>query len=295
MIANIDKTELSVEQRGYPYRQKLEELVEAVATVNPLLTFKCDANCVTRDWERDVPNPNNGALGSYVHYIYKVKVFQDGEELGALLVNSRYRRNVGCEMVYGIESFRIHKERGRDDTTFTKDLKVALRTAKKALVGRETQEIFTHIYNQLSTELQQMAARDNSAVRYSIDISEEVMVYARAAYQACLEGKDTVEMPVKLSTVKNHEEYLNKCEMASVSNQLASAFKRSEGYPAKVLEDGQIITLDLEHNKVVKYKSIEEMPTAMANKFAMFKVLGNDEAHLNIGVKFHNGFFYIAK
>jgi hypothetical protein len=74
--------------------------------------------------------------------MYRVKVYQDGEHLGALHSTTRYSRDVGNEKVYGIESFRIRKERGNsDDTAYSKDMKVALRTVKKEHGGSCQQRI----------------------------------------------------------------------------------------------------------------------------------------------------------
>ena len=71
MLVNIDKSELSVQHRELPHRKLLDELVEAVGNANPLLTFKCDAQCVVRQWNRELPNGNGGS-GAYEELIYKI-------------------------------------------------------------------------------------------------------------------------------------------------------------------------------------------------------------------------------
>jgi hypothetical protein len=287
MLVTINKESMTAEQRTYPMRENLAELVAEVARTNPLLEFMCDAHCTTKDWI--------SAKGGYDHFTYKVKVLQDGEELGALTISTRYRRAVGSENVYGIESFRISKERGRGDTTYSKDLKVALRTAKKTLVARATEEMFNHVYAQVKHNLDNLLATMRNGVRYSVDLNDEAMAYAQAAYSAYKQGKTTVEMPVKLKSVRDYDEYLRRCEHMDCVNKLVDNFKARNGYAIKVLEDGKIVCVHLDSNTVVKYQDIDNMPSDIANKFVMFKVINAQEPYDHIGVKFDGGFFFITK
>jgi hypothetical protein len=294
MLVTVDKSALNAEQRGYPYRPTLAELIEAVGSANPLLSFVCDAHCLTRDWDRDKPD-GKGGTGGYEHYIYRVKVYQDGEELGALRTDTRYRRSIGSELVYGVESFRINKERGNSNLTQSKDLKVALRTAKKSFVARANEELRSHIYNQVRNALESFTSSLRNAVRYSIDPSQEAMSYAEAAYKAHLEGKTTVELPVKLTSVSNYEEYLRRCSEYQCASYLMKSFTDKSGYAVKVLDDAQINVINLESDAVMKYKSFDELPAEFANKFAMFKVLKEQEAYEHIGVNLGEKFYYVVK
>lgn len=294
MLVTIDKSELTALQRELPHRDSLDELVEAVGKVNPLLTFKCDAQCISKDWNRDKPT-GNGGTGAYEEKIYRVKVYQDGEAVGSLKVDTRYRRSIGMENVYGVESFRIHKERGAESTTFTKDLKVALRTAKKVLVGRADEELFNHIYGSVRNMLRSFSNDLRNGVRYSVDVTTEAMAYAEAAYKAHLEGKTTVELPVKLKSVTNYEEYLNRQSDYTCVDNMDKAFTGKEGYAVKVFDDGKIIALNLETDTVAKYTDFSELPTEFANKFAMFKVIKEREPYTHIGVALGDKFYYVVK
>ena len=294
MLVTVDKSALNAEQRGYPYRPTLAELIEAVGSANPLLSFVCDAHCLTRDWNRD-KKLDDGNTGGYEHYIYRVKVYQDGEELGALRTDTRYRRSIGSELVYGVESFRINKERGNSNLTQSKDLKVALRTAKKSFVARANEELHKHIYHQVKNGLESFTSSLRNAVRYSIDPSQEAMSYAEAAYKAHLEGKTTVELPVKLTSVSNYEEYLRRCSEYQCASYLMKSFTDKSGYAVKVLDDAQINVINLESDAVMKYKSFDELPAEFANKFAMFKVLKEQEAYEHIGVNLGEKFYYVVK
>ena len=294
MLVTIDKSELSSAQKELPIRALLAELVEAVGKANPLLNFACDKHCVTKEWNRELPNANGGS-GAYEERVYKIKVYQDGELIGALHSTTRYRSSVGAEEVYGIESFRIRKERGRNDTTYTKDLKVALRTAKKMLVGRANEELQAHIYNVVKQQLQNFENDMRNGVRYSIDLHSEAMVYAESAYQAYLDGKTTVELPVKLKSVSNYEEYLKRCAQHKVASFMNESFTNKTGYAVQVLDDHQIVVVNLAENKTTKYRDFESLPAEVSSKLAMFKVLDDRDPYEHIGVGLGDKFYYIVK
>jgi hypothetical protein len=294
MHVTVDKSALNHEQRGYAYREKLEELLEAVANSNPLLSFVCDDKCLSKDWDRELVK-ENGEKGGYRNYVYRIKVLQDGEELGSVRSDTRYRRSIGSEVVYGIESFRINKERGSQNTTYTKDLKVALRTAKKAFVARASGELYNHVFNNVKHNITNMFSNASNNVRWVIDTNDEAMTYAKAAYQAHKQGKTTVELPVKLKSVKDYESYIEKCDKLEQANILFNAFHSKHGYAIKVMEDGKLVCINLEADTVTKYESVEAMPTDIVNKFVMFKVLAEHEAYAHLGVKLGENFFYVAQ
>jgi len=294
MLVTINKEALTAEQKTYPYRENLAQLIVEVSNAKPLLEFVCDKDCTIKDWNKDKVVENNGQ-GGYDHYIYKVKVLQDGEELGALTTTTRYRRSVGSELVYGVESFRISKGRGRGDTTYTKDLKIAIRTAKKVFVARANDELYNHIFNNIRDKLNSLLSSARNTVRYSLDTSDEAMAYAKAAYHAHKQGKTTVELPVKLASVRDYDAYINKCAELDCITNIWDAFQAKEGYTVKVLEDGKLISVNLADGVITKYDNIDAMPTEIANKFVMFKVLKVEEPFEHLGVMFENNFFFIVK
>jgi hypothetical protein len=294
MLVTINKEALTAEQKTYPYSGNLTQLLVEVSNARPLFEFMCDKDCTTREWNKNKPD-GKGGTGGYDHYIYKVKVFQDGEELGALVSTTRYRRAVGSELVYGIESFRISKERGRGDTTHTKDLKVALRTAKKVFVARANEEMYNHIFNNVRDKLNNLLSSTRNTVRYALDTSDEAMAYAKAAYNAHKQGKTTVEMPVKLASVRDYDVYITRCAELDCVTNIWDAFQAKEGYTVKVLEDGKLISVNLSDSTITKYDNIDAMPTEIANKLVMFKVLKADEPFEHLGVMFENNFFFIVK
>lgn len=293
MLVTIDKSALSVEQKGYPLIDNLGGFVEEVAKANPLFSYACDPTCVYKIWDRELDN-GSGGKGMYRHIINRVKVYQDGEHLGGLMVTERYRRSVGMELVYGVESFRISKERGRHDATFTKDIKIALRTVKKMMVVRGSQELFNHIYSSVSQKMVDHRNTMRNSVRYALDIQSEAMNYARAAYDAHKQGKATVEMPVKLASVRDYDKYLATCAELDVIANMCDKFSNKEGVPVKVLPDGKILCANLLDGSVMRYASFDELPENMKNAMAMFKVINELEPYDHLGIKLSDGFFFLV-
>jgi hypothetical protein len=121
------------------------------------------------------------------------------------------------------------------------------------------------------------------------------MTYAKAAYQAHKEGKTTVELPVKLKSVRDYDDYVQRCDKLEHANILFCGFHDKHGYAIKVMEDGKLVCINLESDTVNKYESVEAMPTDITNKFVIFKVLAEHEAYAHLGVKLENNFFYIVQ
>lgn len=294
MITTVDNSELTAEQRTYEYREGLENLVDKVANALPLLDFKLDKDCIAKDWNRNKPD-GSGGTGAYDHHIYRVKVFQDGELLGALESSTRYNREVGRELVYGIESFRISKERGKANVTYTKDMKVALRTAKKTLVARESTELKDFLVGNVGSKLRELTNSNLGMVRYGLETYAEAMNYVMKAYDAHLEGKTEVMMPVKLTTVSDMDNHYTKMERFTHTKKLLDEWEINLGYAIKVQQDGTIVMYSLAKDQVRKFQSFDDLPTDVASKLAMFKVLEQAEAYSHLGAKLSDDFFYIAE
>lgn len=293
-MVQYDNTKLTTEQRGYPWRDGLMELVTEVSKVRPLFDFMLDSECVTKDWNKNKQLPNGGT-GGYDERIYRVKVVQDGEVLGALHSTTRYARNVGSEQVYGIESFRINKERGNSNTTYTKDMKVALRAVKKCMVGRANEELIGHLKNNVINGMRDLHNTLTGSVRYGMNIHAEAMNYVLRAYEAHTQGKTEVSMPIKPMSVNDLDEHHRRMEQLMNITKLNMMYEGKEGYCIHVQPDERIVCHSLADGSVHKHASIDELPKDVAEKFAMFKIITEDEPYYHLGVKLKNNFFFIAQ
>ena len=79
------------------------------------------------------------------------------------------------------------------------------------------------------------------------------------------------------------------------AKDLFVAFADKRGYAMKVLDDGVIAVHNVAGNTVTKFKDFDSLPTEIANKFAMFKVLNVGEAYSHLGASLGENFYYIVE
>jgi hypothetical protein len=286
-MVNVNKLELSDNKRHLPYGNNLEEFLNLVALAKPLCTFAVDNECVRSEWVR---NTDNGS--EYMEVLNTIKVYEDGEAIGSISVARRYRAG-GKEDVYGVESFRIHKERGNRNTTYVKDIKVAMRNVKKFFTGRQDNEVKELITHNVKRGMEAVMHSAIQSINWSVDAREIAFDYIMRAYHERKQGNTTVAMPVKIPTVKDQETLFSKCDDVIQAKTLDDHYKGNNGYGVQMRIDNSIVTYSYASDKITKYRSFDDVPPNIQEKLAMFKVLEKDEPYADFGVKFADGFFYI--
>jgi hypothetical protein len=223
--------------------------------------------------------------------IYRIKIYENGEELGFVSTGTRYLAG-NKEEVYGVGSFRIRKERG-GSATMTKDIKVALRTVKRMLVSRVDNELVDLIKNKVESNIRQIMYHTRNNLRWDIDSEEEVIFYAMQAYHAKKRGEDRVSLPSKLVSVKDEKGHQRKCEEFEASSSLELAHHAKTGYGVMLNADGGYVVYDYALGALEKYPSFYGLPIYLQEKLGIFKLLNVDEPVMNVGCKFDEGMFYI--
>lgn len=287
MIA-VDKSVLRKDYRDAEVDPMLVNFADLVGFAKPCCNFVVDDQCVKRLWKTNEDNSHTEHL-----VITKFRVFENGEELGDICVDTRYS-NQGGESVYKVRSFRIQKERGDRNGTTAKDIKVALRHAKKALISREASELVEQVRNQVSNKLEYLHQSGKHHLQWSMDSGELVMQYALAAYEARNSGKPTVELGsnVAIPSLKNHDDC---CAKFVELNSVFRAMKDKKGYGIHERVDKSLIVYSFAADSVKRYDDFESLPIEIQNKYAMFKVLEKEEANANIGCKFDEGYSYVVE
>lgn len=286
-MVEVNKLELSDNKRHLPYGENLEEFLNLVALAKPLCTFAVDNKCINNQWIRNVDGESQ-----YSETISTINVYEDGEAIGSISVGMRYRAG-GKERVYGVESFRIHKERGSRNTTYVKDIKVAMRNVKKFFTGRQDNELKDLIAGNVTHGMNRVMSDVVNSITWSVDTREVAFNYVMKAYDAHKQGQNFVHMPVKIHKVKDQDSLFNKCEAVLQSKSLDDRFQSKQGYGVHVRQDNSIVIYSYASDKVSKYPSFDEVPTEIQTKLGMFKVLDAYEAYADFGIKFDDGFFYI--
>ena len=295
-MITIDRTAINVEKRESPLWSGLEEFAQEVSMLKPLCNFKADDDCLKTEFkyidETDEHGNTRSKQTRTVH-IYKIKVFQEGEELGAVSMAERYHQG-NKEIVYGVHSFRINKERGDREATLTKNLKVALRTIKKVLVSRADDELQRLLWDKVESHLNSLVNSSRSYVQYSTDPSNEVFNLAMLAYQARLKGEATITVPSVLKSVKDLKNHDKNCEHFTTSSFLHEQLKSNAGYAVKSYPNGGLVVLRLADRTIKKYASFDLLPDDIQNKLGMFKVISADEPYAHLGCRFDEDMYYIV-
>ena len=290
MITYDDST-WTVDQRGkLDLTPRLKDFAMQVYFAKPMINFVVTKECLTHSRKTD------NSLDTNTHVIDCLHVYEDGERLGSISTGIRYRGGDKDE-VYGVSSFRISKERGDQNLTLSKDIKVALRTAKKVLVSRANEEVSILIKKVVDSKLNSISNQCETEVRWSIDSTTEGMFYATQAYEARLRGETTLSLPVTLKSIKDMKEHNKRFAEAMDAITLKNAFKSNKGYGLQTLSNGSIYALDFSNGALKRYKEFDELPLDIQNKYGMAKVLKEDEPASNIGVWFKyddTHYMYIA-
>jgi hypothetical protein len=295
-MITIDRSEINVEKRESPLWGGLEEFAHEVSMLKPLCNFKVDDDCLKTEYsykdETDEQGKTRSKQTRTVH-IYKVKVFQEGEELGAVSMSERYHQG-NKEIVYGVHSFRISKERGDREATLTKNFKVALRTVKKVLVSRADEELQRLLWDKVESKLNSLVGQARSSVMYSTDANNEVFNLSMLAYQARLSGAATLTLPSTLKSVRDTKNHDKNCECFTTASFLHEQLKSNAGYAVKSYPNGAFVVLRLTDRTIKKYASFDLLPDDIQSKLGMFKVISADEPYAHLGCKFAEDMYYIV-
>lgn len=289
-MVNLDKSNLPQSCKDAQMFSKLSEFVSEVALIKPTCDFYVDKHCITSRWRMKTDNSGSEAI----NVIDRVRVRQDGEEIGFISVVNQTRNGVLTE-VYGVGSFRVNKSRGRSDETTTLHLKVALRNAKKLLVGRDYTELANLIKNTVGERLNRLQAHAEQRLKWTINSELISMDYAMLAYTARNQGMDSVVLPANptkyVRSFEDHEKNLKGYIEAKVLNDMANS---KQGYGLSVYSNGSCAMYDFSNGTVKRYKSTSDLPDATQSRLAMFKVIEEDEAHADFGCKFDQDMYYIV-
>lgn len=288
-MINIDRSKLNAEVRNLPTNPKLEEFALKVALAKPLCEFSFGEHAVRTTYDY-TKTPTEKRLE-----LYKVEVYQDGEKLGGLFISERYHRGEK-EEVYGVESFRIQKERGRTDATQSKDIKVALRNAKKSFVSRQDDELRDLIKNQVTGGVNSLWNQTRNSITYTMDTSAEAINTAMLAHEARKKGEPTFTAPSKPISIheRRAKEHEKACEEFVTSSFLREQLTSNHGYGVSIYSNGSLAVLNFADQGITKFKSLELLPLDIQSKLAMFKVIKEGEAYAHLGCKFHGEMYYIT-
>jgi hypothetical protein len=173
---------------------------------------------------------------------------------------------------------------------------VALRTVKKVFVNRQNEELINLIKGQVDSQLRDLERQAYSYIKYDVNTEDEVMGYVLSAYKARKAGIDTVILPaIPQSVASKLEKHEKLCNAWDEANDLVEHKKSGKGYAVSIFSNGSLAIYSYATQTLKKYKELEEVPQAIREKIAMFKVINQDEPYSNLGCKFTGDMFFIVE
>jgi len=272
-MVNVDKVGLNANKRHLPYRKNLEEFLNLVALAKPLCNFVVDSSCTLNEWVRSIDGTSE-----YEESINCIKVFEDGEAIGSISTATRYRGG--------------SKEGGDRNTTYAKDLKVAMRHVKKTFIARLDGEVVELIKSKTAEYMRILLNQTSSAVTWSMDSRQVGYDLAIAMYDAHKRGEPVASVPLKLASA-NMEDVFKKCAEVEQASKLHDHYRGNNGYGVMLKKDNSVVVYSLAADKLTKYSGFDELPINIQEKLAMFKVLDRGEAYENFGIQFDDELFFI--
>jgi hypothetical protein len=288
----VNKDKLKAEWRHtLEYAPTLEEFLFKVAMLKPTCSFAVSDKCVAKEHYIDKEDDN---IRKSKDFIYKIRVYDNGEKLGDIGITDRYR-NGSSERCYFVSSHRILKFRGGRNTTTTADLKVAIRAVKQSFSARAEDELKTQIRNQIQENINSQHNQGENTIRWDFDQNSELAFYAMEAYKARSRGDKYAMMPVRPVSIKNLDAHDKKCEAFEHISALFHMVKAKLGYGIKTNPMGGLVVYDLATDTITKYGSFSDLPENIQHKYAMFKVLSYNEPITTIGCKFNDEYCYVVQ
>jgi len=286
-MITVDKSKLNINYRDAEYVEGLEKFAHFFTQSKPLADLLVDDDCLIFTYKEV------DGVRTKQSTIKRIKVMECGEVLGHIAISERYR-NRQSETVYEVSSFRIKKYRGNQNTVQSKDIKIALREAKKTLVSRVDDELKDLIGNTVAGHINAMYGSAKNQVRWDFNVEDEIVFMAMQAYTARKNNEPSFSLPATLPSTKNLPKHEAKCEMYQHWNHLKLALEAKQGHCVMVKADSSIVVYSLAQDSIKSYKHFNDLPPNIQDRFGMFKVFEDNEGYSHIGAKFDKGYFFVA-
>lgn len=293
MLTKLDTSNLAGAYRALPFYVDLEAFVDEVALAKPSCTFAIDDECVRTYYDKSEektltrPDGTTYTRQETVPYqkIHMVKVYELGEHIGSLSVGTEYRKG-NKATVFGVESFRIQKFRGNSNQTTSIDRKVALRNAKKNLIGRDSAELAAQIRNMIYDRTKSDYESLANTLSYSLNSNNLVADYCVRAYHARHAGEASITMPAIHTAVRDLENHNKIVESVLAAKAHLDMLDSDKGYGVFAYSNGSYAVYDFSDSTVKRYADYDGLPEDVASKLGVFKLAKHGERYEHLGCKY---------
>jgi len=268
----------------------LEKLVHKLALDNPQWVFSWKKpNESVNPWPIQ---PKKDAEGNVIkapegfQYLRAVIVTEQGERLGRLFTNLRYSRS-GSAPVYVVESWRIDRQRGDRNATYTEKFDIAVRKAKKNFVRMNHDEMMgkgeTAIRDGLWTTLRELREPiyRTSLVKDIVGLQKYVFCVVRG-----LPVPDDIRHAIE--DVFQSEKY--KTHMSNY--ELANEMELKTGTVYVVDEGGRYLCKRKDEDEI-KAMAFDDLPVPWQERIAVLQLMQDHEVVRDVGYRHNSTHFYI--
>jgi hypothetical protein len=244
--------------------QKLDELIVALATSNPLWNF------VVTD-VRSYANPKQ---------VERVTVYERGEELG-FISWAYFRGDYG----FRIGNDRIRNARERSSSYNTHDVKKALASIKKTFTPKNLNERFVAAMDEARGLLNNQAyskVREHNSALHQLDILRvEFSKSVQDMFVQYLDRIGKLHVLEKQETAHLEMETLTSMRDKFQDGKCALVIRADSGYIVK-------------RNGVLEHMTDETMPDSMKAKVGMLKLVDDEHFITGVGGKVNTEVFVLA-
>ena len=211
-------------------------------------------------------------------FLKMVKVYKGPEHLGDLLLDRRYSRRGGNDIVYCIKAWRIDNQRGNANTSVTNKITGAARLAKKHFVPQNMSEIMGKARSALSQGLYQ-ACRELARPISHNQMGPTNLVMQMFLYQT-LNGENDPSGMAEVTKAFTSDKYHR-----AMSEYLLAEKMENKKYTVIVQHNSAFLVGP--NTGEMEYKSFDELPEYMQNAVGVLQLMEDGELVDDVGYR-HN-------
>jgi hypothetical protein len=281
---------------GYVMDPMLAELITPLALAMPSYTFTTRTMDDTQFLHYSHPvtlKARSVHAPEGKRFMRKLFVFCEDENMGELLVDTRYSRSSGTDLVWEIKCWRIANERGSRNTTKTTKLDVAKRAVKKYFLPKGLDEVLENskdvLYNcdralgRLANDISR-----NTLFKNHSDLQEYVY-HQLTGQEIPIQLKQRVE--TKMTSDKYHKAMseFNLAASMDVRKDKLLVIRHKGGYLYKEpVVRGSALT-----EMVTMFQSFEELPSLWQDRLAVLQLMEDEEVVRDVGYRHNDTHFVI--
>jgi len=281
---------------GYIMDPMLAELVTPLALAMPSYTFTTRTMDDTQFIHYSFPNAlkaRSVQAPEGMKFMRRLFVFCEDENMGELLVDTRYSRTKGSDVVWEIKCWRIANERGSRNTTKTTKLDVAKRVVKKYFLPKGLDEVLENSKNALYE-------CDRALGRLASDISRNTLFKNHSDLQEYVYHQLTGrEIPIQLKQRVETKMTSDKYHKAMSEFDLAASMDVRKDKLLVIRHKGGYLYKEpvshAEHltEMVTRFQTFEELPSLWQDRLAVLQLMEDEEVVRDVGYRHNDTHFVI--